>query len=47
MELVRRTISGRYILVIVKPRGTRGDHTIEVELVGRKCYVYARQYYQD
>jgi VWFA-related protein len=47
MELVRRTISGRYILVIVKPRGTRGDHTIEVELVGKKGYVYARQYYQD
>src|SRR5262245_37264009 len=47
MELVRRTISGRYILVIVKPRGTLGDHTIEVELVGHKGYVYARQYYQD
>jgi VWFA-related protein len=47
MELVRRTISGRYILVIVKPRGTRGDHTIDVELVGRRGYVYARQYYQD
>ena len=47
MELVRRTIAGRYILVIVKPRGTRGDHTIEVDLVGRKGYVYARQYYQD
>ena len=47
MELVRRTISGRYILVIVKPRGTRGDHTIDIELVGRKGYVYGRQYYQD
>ena len=47
MELVRRTISGRYILVVVKPRGTRGDHQIEVDLVGRKGYVYARQYYQD
>ncbi len=47
MELVRRAISGRYILVIVKPRGTRGDHEISVELVGRKGYVYARQYYQD
>lgn len=47
MELVRRTISGRYILVIVKPRGTRGDHTIDIELVGRKGFVYGRQYYQD
>ncbi len=47
MEVVRRTISGRYILVVVKPRGTRGDHEIEVELVGKKGYVYARQHYQD
>ena len=30
MELVRRTISGRYVLVVVKPRGTRGDHQIDV-----------------
>ena len=47
MELVRRAISGRYVLVIVKPRGTRGDHEIDVELVGRKGIVYARQFYQD
>jgi VWFA-related protein len=47
MELVRRAISGRYVLVIVKPRGTRGDHEIDVELVGKKGLVYARQYYQD
>ena len=47
MDLVRRAISGRYVLVAVKPRGTRGDHTIEVELVGKKGLVYARQYYQD
>ena len=47
MDLVRRAISGRYVLVVVKPRGTRGDHTIEVELVGKKGLVYARQFYQD
>jgi len=47
MDLVRRAISGRYVLVAVKPRGTRGDHTIEVELVGKRGLVYARQYYQD
>jgi VWFA-related protein len=47
MDLVRRAISGHYILVAVKPRGTRGDHSIEVELVGAKGAVYARQYYQD
>jgi VWFA-related protein len=47
MDLVRRAISGHYVLVAVKPRGTRGDHSIDVELVGRKGFVYARQYYQD
>jgi VWFA-related protein len=47
MELVRRAISGHYVLVVVKPRGTRGDHSVEVELVGKKGFVYARQYYQD
>jgi VWFA-related protein len=47
MELVRRAISGRYILVVVKPRDVVGDHTIEVDLIGRRGLVYARQYYQD
>jgi VWFA-related protein len=47
MDLVRRAISGHYVLVAVKPRGTRGDHSIDVELVGVKGFVYARQYYQD
>jgi VWFA-related protein len=47
MELVRRAISGRYVLVFVKPRGLTGDHSIEVELVGRKGLVFSRQYYQD
>jgi VWFA-related protein len=47
MDLVRRAISGHYVLVDVKPRGTRGDHSIDVELVGVKGFVYARQYYQD
>lgn len=47
MELVRKAISGRYVLVIVNSRGTRGDHSIDVSLVSRKGYVYARRYYQD
>ncbi|MFY9551832.1 MAG: VWA domain-containing protein [Thermoanaerobaculia bacterium] len=48
MELVRKAISGRYVLVFVKPHGsTRGDHTIEVELASRKGLVFARQYFQD
>ncbi|MEX0880594.1 MAG: hypothetical protein WEB59_07175 [Thermoanaerobaculia bacterium] len=47
MELVRKAISGRYVLVIVNSGSTRGDHSIDVSLVNRKGYVYARQYYQD
>lgn len=47
MERVKRAISGRYVLVFVKPKGPRGEHTIEVALAGRKGRVYARQYYLD
>ncbi|HTR01755.1 MAG TPA: VWA domain-containing protein [Thermoanaerobaculia bacterium] len=47
MERVKRAISGRYVLVFVKPKGPRGEHTIEVALAGRKGRVYARQYYVD
>src|SRR4029453_3622647 len=47
MDLVGRAISGRYVLVFVKPRMTRGLHTIEVDLVGHKGRVSARQYYSD
>ena len=48
MEHVRQAIAGRYVLVFVKPPGApRGTHAIEVDLVGRKGNVYARQYYED
>jgi hypothetical protein len=47
MDRVGRAISGRYVLVFVKPQGPRGEHTIEVALAGRKGRVYARQYYVD
>jgi VWFA-related protein len=48
MDRVGRAISGRYVLVFVKPRGPRGEHTIEVALAGgRKGRVFARQYYVD
>ena len=47
MELVRKAISGRYVLWIVNSGNTRGDHTVDVSLVSKKGYVYARQYYQD
>jgi VWFA-related protein len=47
MERVQRAISGRYVLVFVKPRTALGTHEIDVKLVGRKGRVSARQYYQD
>ena len=47
MDRVGRAISGRYVLVFVKPRGPRGEHTIEVALAARKGRVFARQYYVD
>lgn len=47
MDRVRRAISGRYVLVFVKPRTWRGTHEIQVDLVGHKGRVSARQYYQD
>ena len=48
MDRVARAISGRYVLVFVKPKGPRGQHSIEVTLAGgRKGRVYARQYYLD
>lgn len=47
MDRVRRAISGRYVLVFVKPQGSRGEHSIDVALVGHEGWVYARQYYVD
>lgn len=47
MDRVRRAISGRYVLVFVKPDGPRGVHRIDVRLAGRKGEVNARQFYVD
>jgi len=47
IDRVRRTMSGRYVLVFVKPQAPPGDHTIRVALLGRKGSVYARQFYTD
>jgi VWFA-related protein len=48
MDRVGRAISGRYVLVFVKPHGPRGEHSIEVTLSGgRKGRIFARQYYVD
>ena len=48
MEHVRKAISGRYVITFLKPKNlARGDHDIEVSLVGRRGAVFARQYFQD
>ena len=47
MDRIGRAISGRYVLVFVKPRGPRGEHAIEVSLAKRKGRVWARQFYVD
>jgi hypothetical protein len=47
LDRVTRAISGRYVLVFVKPRGPRGIHTIDVKLARRKGEVSARAYYED
>ena len=47
MDRVRRAISGRYVLVFVKPDGQRGPHEIEVRLASRKGEINARRYFDD
>jgi VWFA-related protein len=48
LDRVTRTISGRYVLVFVKPNLPRGAHDVEVRLAGkRKGRVSARSYYED
>ena len=48
LDRVTRTISGRYVLVFVKPKLPRGVHGVEVRLAGkRKGHVSARSYYED
>jgi VWFA-related protein len=48
MQRVERAISGRYVLVFVKPRSYHGTHAIDVDVRGHKgAYVSARQYYTD
>jgi VWFA-related protein len=47
LSRVVRSLGGRYVLVFVKPEGTRGLHPLSVQLAGRKGDVIARPYYQD
>jgi VWFA-related protein len=47
MNLVGKAISGRYVLVLVKPPGPRGEHSVEIALAGKKGRVISRQYFVD
>ena len=47
MDLVGKAISGRYVLVLVKPPGPRGEHSVEIALAGKKGRVISRQYFVD
>ena len=47
LDRVTRAISGRYVLVFVKPNLPRGAHDVEVKLATRKGRVSARSFYQD
>ena len=48
LDRVTRAISGRYVLVFVKPNLPRGAHDVDVTLAGkRKGNVSARSYYED
>lgn len=47
LDRVTRAISGRYVLVFVKPAGPRGVHDVEVKLATRKGRVSARSFYED
>jgi VWFA-related protein len=47
IDRVGRAISGRYVLVFVKPPGPRGEHSVAVTLTGKKGQVFSRQYFVD
>jgi len=44
---IERAISGRYVLVVVRPEGPGGFHAVDVRLLGKKGRVNARQFYED
>jgi VWFA-related protein len=44
---VERAISGRYVLVVVRPDTPQGFHSVEVQLVGKKGRVNARPFFED
>jgi len=47
LRRVARAISGRYVLVVVRPEGPAGFHSVDVRLAGRKGRVNARPFFED
>jgi len=47
IDRVTRAISGRYVIVFVKPALRRGEHEVELKLVNRKGTISARRFYDD
>ena len=47
IDRVTRAISGRYVIVFVKPSLPRGEHEVELKLVNRKGTISARSFYDD
>lgn len=47
IDRVTRAISGRYVIVFVKPALPRGGHEVELKLANRRGNVSARTYYED
>jgi VWFA-related protein len=47
IDRVGRAISGRYVLVFIKPPRPRGEHIIEVALAGKTGRVLSRQFFVD
>jgi VWFA-related protein len=44
---VARAISGRYVLVVVRPEGRNGFHSVSVALAQKKGRVSARSFFED
>ena len=47
LERLGATLAGHYVLLVEKPVGRRGDHRIDVRLIGREGLVYARNAFVD
>jgi hypothetical protein len=47
LERLGAALAGHYVLLVEKPEGRRGDHSIDVRLIGREGIVLARNGFVD